>query len=93
MGRIWGVLIVAAIVLGLKFYNKHSDKSEVRGKMVQLCEGEAACVKAVETHFEACFEAAYKMGGRRSASRLEAEQFVQCVNSRSGKPYFALNKP
>jgi hypothetical protein len=45
-------------------------------------------VRTVETHFDSCFESAYKMGGRRRASRLDADQLAQCLNSKGGQPYF-----
>ena len=31
------------------------------------------------------------MGGRRTASRLEADQLVQCLNRKSGEPYFSAS--
>lgn len=85
-------LVAIVAVLGMKFYNKSSASTEVKAHLVTLCHGDAGCQSAVDSHFEACFESAYKMGGRRSSSRLESEQLVSCINSRSGKPYFAYQK-
>jgi hypothetical protein len=84
------VLGVAAM-LGMKFYNKASAHDGVKQQLVALCESDPGCQQAVETHFEACFDAAYKVGGRRRASRLEAGQLVGCLNSRSGQPYFSYD--
>jgi hypothetical protein len=87
---VMGVLAVA-LVIGMKFFNKSSDSSEVKAHLVKLCEGDSACVKAVETHFDGCFESSYKMGGRRTAARLEADQLVQCLNRKAGEPYFSAS--
>lgn len=90
--KVIGAVIAIALVVGVKFYNKSSATAEVKAHMVKLCGGDAACEQAVGTHFEACFEQAYKMGGRRRDSRLEGGQLVQCVNSRAGKPYFSFTE-
>jgi hypothetical protein len=86
-----GLLAVAA-VLGMKFYNKSSANKEAKAHLMTVCESDAGCRSAVESHFEACFESAYKMGGRRSSSRLESEQLVSCINSRAGKAYFQFQQ-
>jgi hypothetical protein len=87
--RLAAILVGVAFVLGMKFYNKSSANKEVKAHLMALCEGDAGCQTAVGTHFDGCFESAYKMGGRRSSSRLESEQLVLCINSRAGKPHFA----
>jgi hypothetical protein len=86
-----GVLGVA-ILFGLKFFNRSSDGKAVKAQLIELCEGDVKCAQSVQAHFDACFDSAYKMGGRRRASHLEAEQLVECLNSRSGQPYFASAK-
>jgi hypothetical protein len=88
MQRLAVGLLVVAVVLGMKFYNKSSANKEVKAHLMTVCESDAGCRSAVEAHFEACFDSAYKMGGRRRSSRLESEQLVSCINSRAGKPYF-----
>ncbi len=85
-----GIAVVAiAAVVGLKYYNKGAAHDEVKEHLVKLCEADARCEKAVATHFDTCFEESFKMGGRRQASRLEADKLVSCLNRRSGTPYFA----
>ena len=92
MKRVAGVLIGVALVFGLKFYNKNTAAHEVKARLVELCEQDSSCVAAVDQNFDACFEQAYKMGGRRKSSHLESEQLVQCVNGRSRKAYFSVSK-
>jgi len=93
MGKRVVIGLVAGIVaLGMKFYNKSADAQDVKSHLVSVCADDARCVKAVEENFEACFESAYKLGGRRQAAYLESDQLVSCLNSRSGQPFFAARK-
>jgi hypothetical protein len=86
-----GILGVA-ILFGVKFFNKSSDGKAVKAQLVALCEGDAKCTQSVEAHFDACFDSAYKLGGRRRSSHVESGQLVECLNSRAGRPYFASAK-
>ena len=91
MGRtVAGALVGLVLVLGMKFYNKASAHDDVQGRLAQLCAGDTECVAAVGQHYEACFDASYKMGGRRTSSRLDLNALVKCVNTKSGVPYFAV---
>ena len=93
MGKRIVIGLVAGIVgLGMKFYNKSADGQDVKSHLVSICADDARCVKSVEDNFEACFESAYKLGGRRQAAYLESDQLVSCLNSRSGQPFFAARK-
>jgi hypothetical protein len=84
-------LVVVVAFLGLKLYNKRSSSQQVKAHLTTLCAGDSACATAVDTHFEGCFDSAYKLGGRRSSSHLEGGQLVQCINARAGKPYFTYD--
>lgn len=93
MGKRVVIGLVAGIVaLGMKFYNKSADAQDVKAHLVSLCESDSRCVKSVEDNFQACFDSAYKLGGRRQGARLETDQLVSCLNQRSGQPYFAAQK-
>lgn len=92
MRRLLGAIVSVGLILGLKFYNKSASAHDVKARLVEVCEQDSGCVAAVDKHFEACFEQAYKMGGRRQSSRLESEQLVQCINTRAGEPYFSVSK-
>ena len=92
MNRVVVGLLGIAILLGVKFFNKSSDSKAVKAHLVSMCEGEAKCVQSVEAHFDTCFDANYRLGGRRQASHLETKELVQCLNSRAGHSYFASAK-
>ena len=91
MNRLLVGLVGVALVLGIKLYNKSSAATEVKAHLVQLCQGDSACLASVDQHFDFCFERAYKMGGRHQASSLEPSELVQCLNGRSRKSYFAVS--
>ena len=84
-------LIVFAGVMGYKFYGKSSARSEVREKLEQTCEQDADCLASVSQHFEGCFEAHYKMGGRRRAGGLDDTAMVSCINDKAGKTMFTVS--
>jgi hypothetical protein len=92
MRRFVTTLVAFGAVIGMKFYNKSSSHDDVRSHLVKLCEGNAGCEQAVATHFEACFDAAYHMGGRYQSSRLESAKLVQCINSKAGRSYFTYSE-
>jgi hypothetical protein len=89
MNRAVIALLGVAILFGVRFFNKSSDSRAVKAHLVSLCEGQSKCMQSVEAHFEACFDATYKLGGRRQASRLDTGELAQCLNSRAGQSYFA----
>jgi hypothetical protein len=92
MGKKLAAAVVSVVaIVGMKFYNKASAHDDVQGRLVQLCAGDAECAAAVGEHYEACFDASYKMGGRRTSSRLDVNALVQCVNTKSGVPYFSVD--
>jgi hypothetical protein len=90
--RLAGALLGVVALLGMKFYTKASAHDDVKARLVALCETDAECVADVDKHYDACFDTSYKMGGRRQASKLDVDALVRCVNTRSGVPYFAVNK-
>ena len=90
--RLAGALLGVVAILGMKFYNKASAHDDVKARLVALCEVDAECRSDVEKHYDACFDASYKMGGRRQSSKLDVDALVRCVNTRSRVPYFAVDK-
>lgn len=91
MKRLAGALVAVVAILGMKFYNKASAHDDVQARLVELCEGDSACQAAVRTHYDACFESSYKMGGRRSSSKLDLGSLVKCVNAKAGEDYFSFD--
>ena len=90
MNRLVGALLAVAVIFGMKFWNKQSTYKETKAKLVALCEGDATCASSVDRDFDACFESAYSMGGKRQGGKLGADSLVQCLNSKSGEKYFAV---
>ena len=88
--RLAGALLGVAAILGMRFYSKTSAHDDVKARLVSLCSTDAECLADVRKHYDACFEAAYRAGGRRAASRVDVDALVKCVNARSGVPYFAV---
>jgi hypothetical protein len=91
MKRLAGALVAILAVVGMKFYNKASAHDNVQTELIQLCEGDDACQTAVRSHYEGCFDASYKTGGRRQSSQLDADALVKCINSRAGEQYFSVS--
>jgi hypothetical protein len=92
MKRLAGALVAIVAVVGMKFYNKSSAHDGVQARLIELCEGDAACQTAVRTHYDGCFDASYKIGGRRQSSKLDLNTLVKCVNSRGGEDYFSVDE-
>jgi len=92
MKRLAGALVAIVAIVGMKFYNKASAHDNVQAQLIQLCEGDDACQTAVRTHYDACFDSSYKMGGRRQSSRLDESTLVKCINSRAGEEYFSVDQ-
>jgi hypothetical protein len=92
MNKVLGALVAVVAIVGMKFYNKASAHDDVQARLVELCEGDAACQTAVQKHYDACFDSAYKMGGRNQSSKLDLNTLVKCVNSRAGEEYFSVSE-
>jgi len=92
MKRLAGALVAIVAIVGMKFYNKASAHDNVQAQLIQLCEGDDACQTAVRTHYDACFDSSYKIGGRRQSSKLDLNTLVKCVNSRAGEEYFSVDQ-
>jgi hypothetical protein len=92
MKRAIGSLVMFGALIGFKFYNKSASATDTKAHLIKVCEAEKACEDAVNTHFDACFESAYNMGGRHRSSSLKGAELVKCINSRGGKPYFTYDE-
>ena len=79
-------IALAAAFIGWQFYNKGQEAKSTKAEMLTMCEGEAACIDAVEKYAASCFDEHYRMG-RRSQGVL-MEEFVACVNKSSGTDFF-----
>jgi len=92
MKRLAGAVVAVVAIVGMKFYNKASAHDDVQARLIELCEGDNACQTAVRAHYDACFDASYKMGGRRQSSKLDLNTLVKCVNSKAGEEYFTVDE-
>ena len=92
MNRLLGAVLTLATIFGIRVYNKQSTASDVKGRLVSLCSGDADCVTSVETHFDACFEDAYSIASRRQDAQKVAQSLVRCLNQKSENEYFVASK-
>ena len=92
MKRLGAALVGVVVLVGMKFYNKASAHDDVQARLIELCEGDAQCQSAVRTHYDACFDSAYKMGGKNQSSKLDLNTLVKCVNERAGEEYFTVTE-
>lgn len=93
MGNNWVMKVVGGVIavvamLGFKFWNKSQAFDEMKTQVVTLCAGDTACLTAVNTHFDDCFDQSYSMGGRNSGGSLNTPALASCINTRSGQPLF-----
>ena len=88
--RILIALPFAAAFIGWTYYSRNQDAKETHEKMIAMCETDTACVAAVNKYAEECFKDNYYMGRRRQGVRTE--DFISCVNTKSGVAYFTIDK-
>jgi hypothetical protein len=92
MKRLAGAVLGIVAILGTKYYGKASAHDDTRARLIELCSGDAQCQGAVNSYYDACFESAYKTGGRHEASKLDGKALVACVNKKSGEEYFGVDE-
>lgn len=87
-------LLILGGVMGWKFYNRSQAKTATKTQLVAICNGDKAsekdCLSAIDNNYETCFDSSYTIGGRFQSSGLDSEQLANCINSKSGKPWFAV---
>jgi len=83
---IGGFVVVVAIVLGFKFYNKGQANAEVKSeaaKIVQSLPGyqrnQAYYDSLVEHAHPIAFEVAYSMGGRRRSAKFNDQKYLSVL--------------
>jgi len=93
MNKLIGFAIPVLIFLGMKMYHKADASSDVQDQLIEICQLDEPCENAVNTHFKKCFEQNYSMGGRRRGGRLDTNNLLGCINSKSGELVFTIEKP
>jgi hypothetical protein len=93
------ILIFLAIVAGIvgwKFYNKSQARTAAKTQLTTICNSNKAvekeCLAAIEQHYDLCFDDSYTLGGRFRSSGLDSEKLANCINSKSGEPWFTVQK-
>jgi hypothetical protein len=79
------IAVAIAVVLGLKFWSKGSDGAEVREAAYQRYAdlGSPEDIKrVVDRHHDACFDAAYTMGGRRTSSKFDLDKYLRLMDGK-----------
>ena len=84
--RIIATVPVLVLVFGWMYYDKTSERGEMHTNMVAMCEGDQSCLAAVNQHADMCFDDHYRMG--RHSHGVRMDEFVQCVNEKSGTQFF-----
>jgi len=84
--KVIGVVVVIALAVGLKFYNRGADDKQVLADMkeilsdLELSAEDSAYVNGIlEAEHKRAFEAAYSMGGRRRAAKLDEDKYIDAV--------------
>jgi len=90
-GKIAGVAVIAALVIGYKFYQKSQSHDEMKAELTKLCESEKECLDVVAKHFDACHDSSFKMGGRRRAAEIDVTALASCINQAAGAEVFSSN--
>jgi hypothetical protein len=83
---------VIAGVLGWKFYNKSQLQSSTKTTLVSICASEQQCLAAIEDHYDSCFDSSYSLGSRFRSGGLDSEKLANCINNKSGQPWFAVDQ-
>lgn len=80
-----GLAVVAiAFVFGMKMYNKSSASDDAKKQLHQAYAGhpEAARIEQlINQHHERCFDASYKVGGRRSSDKFDVDKYVSMMQA------------
>jgi hypothetical protein len=89
--RFLGIAVFAVAFIGYRVYNFRSAEKETRAELVKICEGDAGCLKAVEEHFDSCWDANSDGGTRRRGMSINSKGLVECLNTKAGEDYFAVD--
>jgi len=88
--RIIATIPVLALVFGWMYYDQYKEGKEMHARMIGMCDSDASCIAAVNEHADSCFSDHYHMGRRKHGVRID--DFVSCVNEKSGTQFFIAEK-
>lgn len=83
LSRFIGIIIVVAIIVGFKFYNKSKAGDDIRSQtieIVQVMPGYDENKLYIDSIFEPCFETAFQasfdMGSRRRSAKFDQDKYI-----------------
>ena len=83
LNRFIGIIIVVAIIVGFKFYNKSKAGDDIRSQTIEIVqampgydENQSYIDSIFEPCFEAAFEASYEMGNRRRSAKFDQDKYI-----------------
>lgn len=100
MKKIISILVVIAVVVGIKFFNKMRASNEIRDKAIAEMQaelgfelGEDYVKELVEYAHPDALDAAYTMGGRRKSDTFDDAAYGQVLFSKMAEKLQADGKP
>ncbi len=89
MGKAGGILVaivIAAVVVGMQYSNKSEEADNTRAQVTELLRSLQDYAEAgpwyeglADTHHEAAFENAYKMGSKRTATSFDRMGYIHTL--------------
>ena len=86
MGKVGGILVaivIAVVIVGMQYSNKSEEADSTRVQVTELLQSLPDYEQAgpwyeglADTHHEAAFEHAYKMGGKRTATTFDRMGYI-----------------
>ena len=84
--RFIGIIVVIAVIVGFKFYNKSKAGDDIRSQTIEIVqtmpgydENQSYIDSIFEPCFETAFEASYDMGGRRRSARFDQDKYISTL--------------
>lgn len=92
MNTVAKFIIPIIMLIGFELYKKDDAHDDVRDELVQVCEDDGVCLKALSQYYETCFRKAYKTGGRRKVSTFSMGSLLVCINESAGEAIFGVER-
>ena len=90
MNTVAKFIIPIVLLVGFELYQKDDAHDDVRDDLVQVCEDDGVCLKALGQYYETCFQKAYRNGGRRRAATFSMGKLLVCLNESAGEAIFGV---
>ncbi len=87
-----GFALAIVAILALKALNKNSDRRNIRARLEQICEGNVACNKALNSYLDPCFDQVYRRSGRVRSTGLNIGAIILCINSQAGESIIVVDQ-